>query len=334
MDRFAYSAANTFPLKVLLHEELRNNIRLYKKVIPVHLQLNPTNKCNFSCPECSCSSRDKKLEMGIEEILLFCLSAQRLGAKSITVTGGGEPTLHKDFEELITKLKKMQFQLGLVTNGTIMKNNPKLFNLFTWVRISATDNLGKNLYRLDKTVDSWLDDIALADERSLTDWAFSYVTGEQTNYPQIMKLIKFALEHDFTHVRLVNNILKSDPFLVRGKMESIAAFLQAHKVSDDLVNYQSRSSWTTGQNPCYISLLKPLIGADGYLYPCCGTQYALKIPSRDYEKTMRMGKATDLPELIERQSFFNGTICSKCYYENYNIVLNRLMNGMPHEQFL
>ena len=332
MDQFAYSSANTFPLKVLLHEELRNTIRLYKKVIPVHLQLNPTNKCNFSCRICSCSSRDKKLEMGIEEILNFCRDAQRLGAKSITVTGGGEPTLHKDFEELITKLKKMHFQLGLVTNGTTTTLFPDLFKLFTWVRISATDKLGKNLYKIDRSVDSWLAEIALAVEQNSTDWAFSHVTGQLTNYPLIRQLIEFANEHDFTHVRIVSDILKA--VFHRNKMGSIAVYLHSHKVSDNLVNYQSRSSWTTGQNPCYISLLKPVIGADGYLYPCCGTQYALKNPSRDYEKTMRMGKAMDLPELIERQSFFDGSICSKCYYENYNIVLDRLMNGMPHGQFL
>jgi hypothetical protein len=39
-------------------------------------------------------------------------------------------------------------------------------------------------------------------------------------------------------------------------------------------------------------------------------------------------------EKKEQQTFFDGYVCSNCYYETYNIVLHSIPNGTPHENFL
>jgi len=36
----------------------------------------------------------------------------------------------------------------------------------------------------------------------------------------------------------------------------------------------------------------------------------------------------------EQQTFFDGYVCSNCYYETYNTVLHSLLNGILHEKFL
>jgi len=330
-NKFAFSAANTFPLKVLLHQPLASVMRLEHKIIPVHVQLNPTNRCNFSCGFCSCSGRDKNLELPLESVVELMTEARSLGCQSATITGGGEPTLHHDFREMVEKLRGLQIQLGLVTNGSLLNYYlSRFFDNFVWVRVSAGDKLPKQLRRIGLSLDSWLDHIDLACKGSTADWAFSYVVGSRTNYGLIAKIVEFANSHSFSHVRIVNDILEADS--LQHETSLIRQYLHDEGIVDSLVNYQSRSSYTRGINPCYISLLKPVISAEGKIFPCCGTQYALVNPSRDYEVSMCMG--SNLSELIKNQRFFDGSVCQKCYYSQYNLVLGYMLHGIKHSAFL
>jgi len=133
-------------------------------------------------------------------------------------------------------------------------------------------------------------------------------------------------------MRIVNDIFIADE--LKEQMNNVKYYLKDNVFDDSIVNYQDRSEWTSGYNPCYLSILKPVIGADGYIYPCCGTQYALENPSRDYEELMRMGHIDNLEDVLLNQWFFDGSICYKCYYGNYNKVLSILMNGLKHKEFV
>jgi hypothetical protein len=134
----------------------------------------------------------------------------------------------------------------------------------------------------------------------------------------------------FTHVRLVADIFEPEKI----DMEKIKKKVSEAGISDEIVIYQGRKDFMPGQEKCLISLLKPVIGADGFIYPCCGTQYALEEPGRDYEKTMRMGEARDLEKIIENQAHFNGAVCSKCYYNEYNEALKILISEVHHKKFV
>lgn len=333
-DFFAFSAANTFPLKVLLHRQLSNMINTEGKVIPVHVQLNPSNICNFKCDFCSCSGRNKKLVLPVEDNVELMRTARNLGCQSVTITGGGEPTLHPNFTELVHKLRGLELQLGLVSNGSLLSYLPeRFFDNFVWFRISAGDNLVYQLNRIGMSLDSWLYHIDNHCKDSKCDWAFSYVIGEKPNFSLIAKLVEFANSHNFSHIRIVNDILKAEH--LADKMVSVKQYLNKNKVDDCLVNYQDRSGHTLGYSPCYISLLKPVIDAQGAIFPCCGTQYALANPSRDYEQSMRMGNGAEgLRSLVESQRFFDGSVCVKCYYGGYNTVLKYMLHGVKHSLFL
>jgi hypothetical protein len=221
--------------------------------------------------------------------------------------------------------------MGLVTNGTLLRRGG--LDEMVWVRISASDYLGLELTANNSSLDDWFHDLALVvqDHRTV-DWAFSYVVGNSPNHKLISRLVEFANVWGFTHVRLVNDILRAGR--LTWTMTAIKNHLKLDDVDDDLVNYQDRSIWTSGSSPCYLSLLKPVIGADGYIYPCCGTQYALKDPARDYEKAMRMGKIEDLDDIIDNQKFFDGAMCHKCYYNQYNEALAIMIKGLKHETFV
>jgi len=219
-------------------------------------------------------------------------------------------------------------EIGLVTNGTLIdrlqKNSP-----LTWCRISSSDELPVELRAINRYVDSWFKKIHEACEKNpQIDWAFSHVrtrVGGDLKY--LTRLIKFANEHSFTHIRIVSDIYETH------NLSMLRSYLQG-RVDLSKVIFQPRSKYTPGSNPCFISLLKPVIGADGFVYPCCGTQYALANPGRDYEKTMRMGLAKDLEEIIGNQKFFDGRSCVKCYYNDYNWALGVLLSDLKHEKFV
>ena len=86
----SYSAAGTLPIKILLHDKLIQRIRKEGKIMPIHVQLCPTNKCNLSCAFCSCSERDKKLELSYENIDEIMTKAKHCGCESVTITGDAE----------------------------------------------------------------------------------------------------------------------------------------------------------------------------------------------------------------------------------------------------
>ncbi len=233
--------------------------------------------------------------------------------------------MHKRIFDIIKGISGMGIEIGLVTNGLLLNDVPRdIFSRITWIRISSGDNRS-----FSKTYKKKL-------ERALergknTDFAFSHVVTKNPNYKTIIGLVKFANKNAFTHVRLVSDILKAE---ASKDMKAIKKRLSDAGADDDTVIYQGRKEWTKGDRNCYISLLKPVVGGDGFLYPCCGTQYALANPARDYEKTMRMGLATDIDKLYERQEHFNGSVCAKCYYKDYNDALKILLSEVHHKKFV
>ena len=59
----SFTAADSLPIKTLMDAELIHSAKNNNRLIPIHIQLIPTNKCNLNCKFCSCSNRDQSLEM-------------------------------------------------------------------------------------------------------------------------------------------------------------------------------------------------------------------------------------------------------------------------------
>lgn len=81
-----------------------------------------TQGCNFKCHYCynSPSARifdnNDDSDTKIDEILLFLKdNKEKYGA---VVISGGEPTMHKDLPDVLKRIKSMDFQVRLETNGT------------------------------------------------------------------------------------------------------------------------------------------------------------------------------------------------------------------------
>lgn len=324
--RNSYTAASQFPLKVLLETELMDSISNHKKITPVHVQFSPTNTCNLNCSFCSCSKRDKKLQLTLDKSKVILKSIRTMGCKAITITGGGEPLMHPDINEIIIYAKFMQnMDVGLVTNGLLLERlNDRALHEITWCRISFSDSRTFD----DKFINSVMNTVKRGNN---IDWAFSYVVSRNPNYNKIKQIIELANSLEFTHVRLVSDLLDLDK---GADMDLIKSEMKRLNVDDSLVIYQGRKKFVPGHKQCLISLLKPMIDASGNVTACCGWQYRHKKPSLNFDSVDCMGTYKDLPEIIEKQQCYDGSKCYRCYYAEYNELLNILMDGIKHKNFV
>lgn len=88
------------------------------------LSLEFTNNCNLKCPYCT--SPKKLRDVGYMSDKTFnnlLKSLHECKVKLIGICGNGEPTIHPNFGNLITELKKVTPVLSLTSNGQFIKDN-------------------------------------------------------------------------------------------------------------------------------------------------------------------------------------------------------------------
>jgi len=235
--------------------------------------------------------------------------------------------MYSDIGMIIKMFDQAGISVGLVTNGLLLdKLSTEVFEHITWCRISCSDER--------KFTEGTKEIISKAIAHGpIVDWAFSYVVlaPESFDPDNLAAYTNFANTNEFTHIRVVSDLIKIEEATA---MVWVKEALKKRAVDDRLVIYQGRKEYVHGQERCLISLLKPVIAADGYLYPCCGAQYAQGDEDLDMPEDMRIGRMDQIKELYGKQKYFNGSVCTRCYYKNYNDLLGALTCRISHGRFV
>lgn len=99
-----------------------------------YLKVRLTTKCNLSCD--MCSVRRQKYELSFSRIKRLITHAKFLNVKTINFTGG-EPTLHKNFYEILEFAKSHGFCTSVSTNGIMTEKQAAcLLNFADYIDIS------------------------------------------------------------------------------------------------------------------------------------------------------------------------------------------------------
>jgi MoaA/NifB/PqqE/SkfB family radical SAM enzyme len=117
---------------------------------PISINLDLTSACNFSCPFCV----DSKLinagkSLTSAEVKKTVDTLHSHGLLSVILIGGGEPTLHRDFGEIVRYIKSKNLQIGIVTNGSRLEKIEAIVETLKekdWIRISI-DAAGEEVFR-------------------------------------------------------------------------------------------------------------------------------------------------------------------------------------------
>lgn len=129
-------------LKLARHKELGEYLE-GKTVYPINIEISPSGKCNANCPKCFYSQKSWALK-GRDNVFLkesrmegLINELAGMGGKSISWTGGGEPTLHPSFPKFVEWANWAGLEQGLFTNALKpVKYDPTLFE---WIRVTKTN---------------------------------------------------------------------------------------------------------------------------------------------------------------------------------------------------
>lgn len=127
-------------VKLAIHRQFSEFVA-GKKVFPINIEVCPTHVCQAKCSWCFYAGThlkmgpDSIMDLEVAKRLIFDMAM--LNVSALTWSGGGEPTLHPNFPELVQIAHGMGLKQGLFTNGLSMpKYKP---DRLEWIRVSNTD---------------------------------------------------------------------------------------------------------------------------------------------------------------------------------------------------
>src|SRR4051812_47239655 len=82
---------------------------------PIQVQMAPTETCDEACSFCSMANRPLGKQLAFAEIRIALEAFAQLGAKSLELTGGGNPILYRDpvSKRTINDIITLATELGL-----------------------------------------------------------------------------------------------------------------------------------------------------------------------------------------------------------------------------
>ena len=104
------------PFKILNHLGVLQAVVRGETAPPVTVEIDPTNVCNHRCQWCVSTMSHNGEQFTLEQFVRLIGDIARVGAKSVVLKGGGEPTLHKQFNAMMRKVADEGMAPGVITN--------------------------------------------------------------------------------------------------------------------------------------------------------------------------------------------------------------------------
>lgn len=285
--------------KLYAHLDTLAAIQHGERPAPVNVEIDLSNRCSLGCTWCHFAYThtrgplagkvgkpagaidggdlmDRQLAMSIIRQLSVA------GVKSITWTGGGEPTLHPEFNRILMCAAANKMEQGIYTHGghidteraAIMKE------AFTWVFISL-DECTADAYKASKGVDRF--DAVCANVRRLVEAEGKATIGigfllHKDNYHQVRDMVKLgrALGVDYVQFRPTIHYCQDAPGELAENTDWISwavGWLQEYAgdsfVVADIDRFRRYQRWDGhGYPTCYWSALQTVITPNGKVWRC------------------------------------------------------------------
>lgn len=308
-----------------------------KTIISTHI--SPEGTCNLRCPFCSVAYRNSignRIELGT--IKKYVNTLKRYGLKAVILTGGGEPTLYPQINELIEFLyDEAGLEIAMISNGTMLnKIAPKNRKKFTWLRISV------NLF------DGWEQKINIPKEfiNPKTTIGFSHIYTLEHNYGDkkidykeiLGKIIKLMDKFNVQYLRLLPNcLIKGDKFNYQhvGLDKLVASF------KDKRIFHQLKIHQIPDFKMCYQSYFRPYLSEErnpwdnkpGSVFPC--DSIVLNQSVKKFLKKYAVCPPEKIGDYLDRkikQNFKPAIDCRGCVFVRNNKIIEHLVN-CPQKEY-
>lgn len=355
---------STWGDKLLQHADVLYSIQAKKEFKPITVQLAPCEICDSDCPFCSVAGRPLKSAMKFSEIEKVLRDFKNLGAKSVEISGGGNPLLYrdrdakKDINDVVKLASDLGYKIGIITNSEKLERhlNDESFRLVDWIRISLIKlDEGKEpedysfgtlpLTKLGLSYIIYNSTDGVPDELSRTNKPYVGTTKETIH--KIAKLIELNPELKF--VRIAGNcLIKGENARIKDAYKEI---IEEVDVYDKFFIKEIGFDDVPFNDGCYVGAVRPYIaphpdGGDYQVYTC--TSYVLN--HRTYDMDYSLGSIHEIPSIWERMNKSyqeNGypyelrgnkgdnwdSQCKYCFYKFNNKLLHTVANEMPDKDF-
>ncbi|MHC4395653.1 MAG: radical SAM protein [Planctomycetota bacterium] len=280
---------------------------------PISLQLAPTDKCNLNCDFCSVKKRDGN-ELDFNKICSAVTELKIRGLKTVELTGGGDPTMYENIENLIWFIHDLELEIGFITNGIRFSEISQCcLDTLTWIRISMNS--------LD-----YIDDIDIPPISEATTLGFSYVVNDKMTEATVTKILKKMDKVNVKYLRLVPNCLSEDTIKASEVMITELGLLDNPKVF-----YQTKRRQVP--HHCKIGYLKPFLNTDESFYHCS----ANPLIERKFHPNFRMGQMDEIDKIwSEPYTAFDTKVCQegKCFFKEHNDFLDLFRLEIEHRNFI
>ena len=346
------------------HKEL-NQLKNNEMVYPRFLSIDPVAGCNHDCYFCSYRyARDDDLNALFNEKDLISYDKMveifddcvKMGTKAVELTGGGEPTAHPQFVELLRDARKRSLEVGLITNGAsnnwkrqqgkMLKEISEIeFTRFSLDSATAKTHALIHRGRADD-FETAVENIRLLCQNRTGKLAvgISFVILKE-NHKEIGEAVRLAEELGVDYIRFVafrgGDMRKNQDYLPDETITSIERDLDSLESSTIEITNQfserSKSHESFGVYEsnafCYYSRLTAVVGADLRLYPCCVWKYRPQgVVSELSDKTFR--QAWEAREFYDRK-FDIAETCETCHIKPKNDFISYMLESDPrHVNFL
>jgi len=275
-------------------------------LIPVSVDVDPSNRCNFNCQWCNAAGIIEGSQHDMSEEHLFKLAdfIKGWGAdtpegnpKSACVAGGGESLMNQATPAFLERMWENGLQNGLITNGSLItrRNMDLIVKSCRWIGISM-DAATPKTYNKIKFQDDTLSDVVFEyvckniknmakriDELGIqNDICFKFLLSP-ANYNEIYAAAKLAKSlgvRDF-HLRPVGyqNLVGTKDFKVQYTPKMLEVIekqmAEAMKLSDKNfrvygITHKFNPDFSIMKNfsRCWAVPLIPTFSADGNVYLC------------------------------------------------------------------
>lgn len=353
------------PLKLEAHPETVRKLRKTETGDLITVHLMPQNLCNQRCSFCSYRLPDNKNSSDFNEqahldwhaMMSLLEDFHEMGVKGIEITGGGEPLAYPFITRLLGQLGEMNFQVGLVTNGTLYERlkpgylhrllGPRL----SWVRVSidaATSSTYAKMRQATITqfTRAWqaVEDIATYRAEFHPDFKLgvSFVLCNE-NIGEVYEFVKMAKESGADNVRLSSTFSDQHMDYFRDK-EAVDRAVEDSILAKDHFQHFNPSNFhvhnfiptrlTETDDPyqpyrrCPTKDLLCVVEGSGKVYTCCTFTGSLSGLYGNFTESPGGFKGLWEDHVEYRKKWDSRKECQvSCLYRERNIAMNALIDG-------
>jgi len=310
-------------IKLLQHLDRLQEFQAGESVRPITLHIMPESNCNLRCSFCSVVKRATQERLDFELVSATVRLLHARGLQGVVLSGGGEPMLYPQFNDLLSLFFDLGLKVGLITNGTCFKRaEPALLKQLSWVRVSINV--------LDYVEEEKL---YIPQFGAETVFGLSYIVSPDMEEDSFEKIIRFVDKHDPKYVRVTADcMLRRDDLEV--EHQRVRELVEG--LNDSRFFHQYKQHGTPRK--CYLGYFHPILYCDGYIYPC--DSLVLNGANQEFSKKWRLCKAEDIVETLYSSDAFSSLVdtqklCDACVWEGQNEFLCSVADeDVTHLEFI